>query len=160
MFTLRCTRALLARLKPDAMDRADTTTKLGDWYCTLLDVRPGPLVLRMSEKTFLCTVIPLDYFRMRPDVIVDCVSLQLRRLGVPPSLIDAEAREMGEFRYGSTNSRVILGCMNDAIRIARVVFPEAGSIEAIEDALAQNIYRANKYIPPIDAVHAAFGMVQ
>jgi len=160
MFTLRCTQKLLDRIRPVPELPAPPTTKLGDWYCNLLDVRPGPLVLCMSEHTFLCTLIPLDYFKRRPDVMADCVALLLQRHGIPSAAVEAERVEMGRFQYGKTASRRVLGCLNDALYIASAEFQTADRIVTIEDVLAKNIYTANKYKDPVTAARVVLGLVQ
>ncbi len=59
MFTLRCTRTLLKRLRaqPNASP-PPPTTRLGDWYGNLLYTRPQQLVICVSERSLLPVVVP------------------------------------------------------------------------------------------------------
>ena len=59
MFTLRCTKKLLTRLKvkPD-LQPPPSTTKLGDWYADTLNLGRERLVLCVSELTLLPVVVP------------------------------------------------------------------------------------------------------
>ena len=59
MLIVRCTAKLLARLKvrPEPCS-APSTSRLGDWYATILPVRPSHLVLLVSEVSRLPVVLP------------------------------------------------------------------------------------------------------
>ena len=59
MFTLRCTKKLLDRMrvKPD-LQPPPSTTKLGDWYADTLNLGRERLVLCVSELTLLPVVVP------------------------------------------------------------------------------------------------------
>ena len=61
MFTLRCTKKLLTRLrvKPE-LRPPPSTTKLGDWYADTLDLGHERLVLCVSELTLLPVVVPAN----------------------------------------------------------------------------------------------------
>jgi hypothetical protein len=56
MLVLRCTRKLLERL-PAFPAPAVSTTVLGDWYATILMVRPAHLVLLVNERSRLPVVL-------------------------------------------------------------------------------------------------------
>jgi hypothetical protein len=60
MFSLRCTRKLLGKLKvkPDPSPPAPTT-RLGDWYANALNVGDHRLVLCTSERTLLPVLVPI-----------------------------------------------------------------------------------------------------
>jgi hypothetical protein len=54
LFTLRCTKKLLTRLKVKPDPRPPpSTTKLGDWYADVLNLGRERLVLCVSELTLL-----------------------------------------------------------------------------------------------------------
>jgi serine/threonine protein kinase len=59
MLIVRCTAKLLTRLKvrPEAASTS-STTRLGDWYATILPVRPAHLVLLVNEGTRLAVLLP------------------------------------------------------------------------------------------------------
>ncbi len=114
MFTLRCTRSLLKRLKarPDPSSPAPTT-KLGDWYCNLLHTRPQQLVLCASEKTLLPVVIPAKGIEPVALRLTAAVGAMLRAIGVPETVVKAELAAMVEVTISTTASRTVLGSMND-----------------------------------------------
>ena len=59
MLTIRCTTKLLDRLKtrPDP-PAPPSTTRLGDWYATILLLRPAHMVLLVNEPTRLAALLP------------------------------------------------------------------------------------------------------
>src|SRR5262245_41672496 len=95
MFTVRCTAKLLSRLKvrPEPTPAA-STTRLGDWYATILPWRPAHLVLLVNEPTRLAALLPareLSTLTTRvPPAIVDV----LQELGVAQEVIDDEREAM------------------------------------------------------------------
>ena len=114
MFTLRCTRKLLARLKAaPALDRVEPTTVLGDWYANLLFARGDQVVLVVNERTLLPVLVRavptadlVERFRVT-------ASAMLLRLGVPVSAVEHERRAMAEVRVGKTENRRAVGTMTD-----------------------------------------------
>jgi hypothetical protein len=88
MFTLRCTRSLLKRLKPRPHPSPPApTTKLGDWYCNLLHTRPQQLVLCASERTLLPVLIPAKGTEPLAVRLTDAVGEMLRTIGVPETVL-------------------------------------------------------------------------
>jgi hypothetical protein len=58
VFTLRCTKKLLARLGASpALDDVEPTTRLGDWYANLLFRPGGQVVLFVNERTLLPVIV-------------------------------------------------------------------------------------------------------
>jgi hypothetical protein len=86
----------------------------------------------------------------------------LARFGVPIDQIDTELAAMNEITIGRTQSRKVLGCMNDAAFVITVLFAELpeSSLEHLEDVLAKNIYSTNGYQYPVDVTRAVFGQVK
>ena len=116
MLVVRCTAKLLARLKLRLVAVSlPSTTALGDWYATILPVRPAHLVLLVNESTRLPVVLPareLSTFAARiPEAITDV----LRDLGVDPAAIDRERAAMAEIVFDRTASRSVLGTMNEHV---------------------------------------------
>ena len=59
MLVVRCTAKLLSRLKVrSTAPSGPSTTALGDWYATILPVRPAHLVLLVNEASRLPVVLP------------------------------------------------------------------------------------------------------
>ena len=117
VFTLRCTRKLLKRLQASpGVDLDPPTTRLGDWYATLVYERTEQLVLCVSERSLLPVVLPAKEARTLVPRFRDALAELLAGLGVPPDEIERERAEMADVRIGRTASRQILGSMNDFLR--------------------------------------------
>src|SRR5690242_18279354 len=96
-----------------------STTRLGDWYATLVFARPSWLVLAVSERTLLPVVIPAKPFATLPLRIVEAAGAALAELGIPDDVITAELAEMREVHVAKTASRRVLGSMNDFVLALR-----------------------------------------
>jgi hypothetical protein len=114
VFTLRCTRSLLKRLKARPHPSAPAaTTKLGDWYCNLLYTKPQQLILCVSEKTLLPVVMPAKGIEPVAVRLTVWVGEMLQELGVSETVVEAELAAMAEVTISTTASRTVLGSMND-----------------------------------------------
>ena len=124
MTTLRCTAKLLKRLRiRDPGEPPPPENRLGDWYANILYTRQGHFVLLVSEHSLLpivTTARDLDHFEER---FLRLLTDVLRALEVPQKLIDRELSQMDPLYYGRTNSRVVLGSMNDFAQMFKDVLP-------------------------------------
>lgn len=114
MYTLRCTRKLLDRgLAPSSGPEQAPTTVLGDWYATLLPMRPQQLVLCVSERSLLALVLPARDARSLPQRLVLALPELLTAIEVPKASIEAELHAMqSASRIGTTASRSVVGSLN------------------------------------------------
>ncbi|WP_428503580.1 DUF6933 domain-containing protein [Roseateles sp.] len=114
MYTLRCTRKLLDRgLAPSSGPEQAPTTVLGDWYATLLPLRPQQLVLCVSERSLLPLVLPAREARSLPQRLAQALPELLAAIEVPKASIEAELLAMQDAsRIGTTASRSVLGSLN------------------------------------------------
>lgn len=115
MFTLRCTKKLLTRLrvKPD-LEPPPSTTKLGDWYADTLNLGRERLVLCVSELTLLPVVVPAIGAAIDLNAkLARGLRETLESLGAPTAAIDTEVNQLLEVTIAKTASRVVLGTMND-----------------------------------------------
>ena len=114
MFTLRCTRKLLDRgLTQSPGDALAPTTTLGDWYATVLNLRPQHLVLCISERSLLPLVLPAREARSLPQRLVAALPALLESLEVPDDCIATELAAMQDgMRVAGTASRSVLGSLN------------------------------------------------
>ena len=159
MVTLRCTQKLLRRLGVPAKTKASPpTTLLGDWYATLVHSRPQQLVVCMNERTLLVVLVPARESSSLGTRFRDAVTAQLRRLGVPPAAIEAEARAMSEFAFGPTASRRLLGCLREAVFALSLELerPEFSSLTDVEDWFSEFIYSTTKYRQPRELARELF----
>jgi hypothetical protein len=114
VFTLRCTRSLLRRLKvsPDPSPPA-TTNGLGDWYANLLYTKPQQLVLCVSQRTLLPVVVIAKGSEPVAVRLAAGVAKTLQSIGIPGPAVDAELAAMADATISTTASRQVLGSMND-----------------------------------------------
>ena len=115
MFTLRATRKLLDRLAVKGeVERHAPTTALGDWYANLLHFGRVQLVLCTSEKSLLSVVVPA---RGAKTSLLEQLRLGLKEalgaLAIAPGAIERELAEMADGQIAGTESRSVLGSMND-----------------------------------------------
>ena len=114
MLVVRCTAKLLRRIKsPPMPSAARSTNRLGDWYATILPLRPAQLVLLVSEATRLPVVLLAREFATLDGRIPLEIARVLHDLGVEPSIRDAELMAMCEIAFDRTASRSVLGTMNE-----------------------------------------------
>ena len=114
MVTLRCTQKLLRRVPDQSSDfPGSPTTLLGDWYANLLFCKPQQLVLCVSERTLLPVVVPAKGIHTLPVRLALAVREVLIALGVAPDLAERERLEMQQCSYGRTESKRVLGVLND-----------------------------------------------
>lgn len=116
MLILRCTAKLLSRLKvPVATAPPSSTTRLGDWYATILIWRPAHRVLLVNELTRLAVVLPARELSTLAQRIPDAVARVLLDIGVEPGVVEEERRAMAEISFAKTASRSVLGTMNEHV---------------------------------------------
>jgi hypothetical protein len=138
MLTLRCTQRLLARLRCDdefVGEAAQATTRLGDWYATLLPRRRPELALCVSERTrigVLVRVVPTASFIARFRVAVGDL---LPAIGLTASEAADELREMDIVVPGRTANRSVVGTMLDLEQFV----PEG----RVENLLAESVALAD-----------------
>src|SRR5687767_3895580 len=116
MLVLRCTRQLLDRLPCGrAEPNARSTTRLGDWYATILMLRPAHLVLLVNEESRLPTVLPARELATLVERIPDAVADTLRDIGVDGASIDRERAAMRTIWCAPTHNRSVVGAMNEFV---------------------------------------------
>jgi hypothetical protein len=114
MFTVRCTKRLLARLKVSpAAAPPEPTTRLGDWYANFVQVGQRRLVLLVSDRTFLPVVIPAAPIGTIVERFRDALTENLQTLGIDGANIDRELAEMAEAIIGPTRNRQVTGVLVD-----------------------------------------------
>ena len=114
MLVIRCTAKLRRRLSSQQMvDVARSTTRLGDWYATILHLRPAHVILLVNEPSRLAAMLPAREFSTLARRIPEAIAEVLRDLGISQAAIARERREMQEVAFAKTASRSVLGTMND-----------------------------------------------
>jgi hypothetical protein len=113
VYSVHATKKLLDRLKePVEAPVAEPTTKLGNWYAKPLFWKPQ-FALFVNERTFLPVLVPLapasTLLRRFPTVL----AVTLKEHGVPRSFINAEFDAMQLVGVSKTQSRQLVGVMNE-----------------------------------------------
>src|SRR5450830_833438 len=106
MLVLRCTQKLLKRIGPPVADPPESTTALGDWYAQPLAVGHQRYVLLVSERSRLPILMPARNVK-------HLAARFPKGLGVPAAVISQELAEAGEIVVAKTDSRSLLGTLND-----------------------------------------------
>lgn len=123
MVVLRCTRQLLMRLKyPDEDTSAESTTRLGDWYGTLIRSGRWHVLLFISERSRLPVLLPARDADRLALAFPKAVSETLIGFGVPTAAVEQERSSMSPITIGPTCSRSLLGSLNEFALLARADF--------------------------------------
>ena len=139
MFTMRCTRALLKRLKASPEPSPPVpTTKLGDWYANLLHTRPQQLILCVSEKTLLPVVMPAKGTEPVAVRLTAGAGEMLRAIGISERVVDVELAAMAEAKISTTASRTVLGSMNDFAFMLESHLAQGGTLMEMALRLAES----------------------
>lgn len=159
MFTLRCTRKLLDRLKAEPVtDSGQAGTVLGDWCANLVRVGRTQVVLAVSERTLLPVVVPAKEGRTLVPRLAQALEPLLMSLDVPAQEIAAERRAMQQSVIGKTTSRRVLGSLNDLafqLEVGLVNWPERSLLDH-SLWLAKTPMKVIEYGAPDQATAAAF----
>ncbi len=161
MVVLRCTQDLLRRLnRPDNPPACTSTTLLGDWYGNVIRMGRRHALLFISQHSRLPVLIPVRQANRLAVVFPDAVCAALAALGVPHSAIDEECSRMSDVAFGRTNSRTLLGTLNDFSFMARAHFVTArqATLEDIARDLASTPILPLKGARPIDLTRKLFGL--
>ena len=114
MVVIRCTQKLLRRLPgSDWEPSRRSSTVLGDWCGNLLFLGPRRILIFISQHSRLPVLLPARDLARLPAVFPLAVSDVLRGVGVPTPHITRELEAMSEARFAPTNSRSLLGSLND-----------------------------------------------
>jgi hypothetical protein len=117
MTTLRCTAKLQKRLgirNPEEPPPPENA--LGDWFANIFYTRHGPYILLVSERSLLPILTTARDLHNLESRFMHQLGEVLWDLGVRRELIDLELFRMEPPYYGRTNSRLVLGSMNDSDR--------------------------------------------
>jgi hypothetical protein len=117
MVIIRGTRKFLDRVGPASEPQTASTTMLGEWFATVLFWRPQ-LALFVNATTLLPAFVPLAPAATVLDRFPGALAVVLRAHGVAQGIIDRELAETAERCLTKTNSRSVVGVMNEFVRLA------------------------------------------
>jgi len=132
---IRCTQKLLRRVHATDSRDATSTTKLGDWSANLIGVRQQRLVLLVSEHSRLPILLHARDVQRIADHLAGALADVLLGLGVAAPTVRRELAEMRESVYKPTNSRSVLGTINDFAKSVRWRLYEEPNADLIAVAL-------------------------
>lgn len=160
MLVLRCTQKLLKRNPgPHASGKDALVPVLGNWHASLIRLAKSPIVLCVNDRSLLAILVPGRNFPHFGSAFQDRLAARLGRMGLDPDTISAERAAMEIVQIQPSNSRSVLGSMNDFVRHLKwsaqnhFDFSEA---DALEDMLSETPMGALKYGFPVEVAAAAF----
>jgi hypothetical protein len=157
MFTVRCTKKLLDRMRTEPeTDPPAPSTILGDWYANVLRVGKQQYILGVSEKTLLPVVLPAVEAKLLPRRLPEAVFDVLKALGIAWSAIDREMKEMQEATVGSTANRSVLGILNEFAFAAPYRLAEGAPLVEVALGLAETPSKPIGMNSPDRSTKAAF----
>jgi hypothetical protein len=109
-------------------ERSPTTTRLGDWYATVLFWKPQ-LALLVNERTLLPVLLPLAPAATLPERVAPAVAEVLRLHGVDPGFVEREVAAMAKVAIAKTANRSVVGTMNEFVLEAEVYRDHRGITE-------------------------------
>ena len=138
---LRATRKLLKALPLSETELEPSDAALGDWYVNRIVVDRQPLLLLVSSKSRLSMLAPARNVKELPERLPNMIRDRIGRLGLAPSIVDAEVQASRPVLVGKTIDRSITGQMVDFAKAVSYYVPEAGWNEAalrmVEERLAE-----------------------
>jgi hypothetical protein len=111
MVVLRATAKVRRSLPPASPVAEPSHGALGDWYVNRLVVDRQPLLLLVSSCSLLAILTPGRNVRTLPDRLPAIITRRLQRLGVPASVIAAEAATLTPVRVARTADQSVLGTL-------------------------------------------------
>jgi hypothetical protein len=156
MYAIKATKKLLDRMQ-ELMDvPVAPSTKLGNWFAKPLFWRPQ-YALFVSETIYVPVIVPLAPASRLAVRFPDELALTLRAHGVPDAFIERELLEMDDVIVTKTDSRQVVGVMNEFARMAARVHELHADVSALQIAVELagvpvGISGA-AHLFPVDALH-------
>ena len=158
MQVLRCTKKLLKELKQESTDEPKLDGLLGGWHANLLTIERRKCVIAINDSTLYTLFIPLlekPDFQTFHFVFGQHLFKNIMYEGFNQNQIEAVLEENHEIKYAKTNSRSVLGTMNEQIYQLESSIQRYGGlantdIYQLNHDLNRIIYSATKYVKPIE----------
>lgn len=160
MVIIRCTKRLLLRLPSWEWGPCPkSTTVLGDWCGNQILVGSRRMILVISERSRLPALLPVQDVPRLHTAIPSAVSEVLRCISVPGPRIEREVEAMSELLFTPTNSRSLLGSLNDFTFQIRSWFEMRQDYSLLEMALklSETPVSPLAYQHPSDITRRLFG---
>lgn len=163
MTAFRCTAKLLKVMKelPET-DPAPAGNRLGEWTATLVRAGRIQLVLAVSEPTRFAVAIDAAPYATAPQRFCGALLAALLELEIPADMALAEIEAMLPLQVAASNSRSVLGSLNQFAWFAEcaIYSREAKSaIEVTRDLAGMIVMKPKDIDFPADRVREAFGLL-
>ena len=136
---------------------------LGTWHANLIYVARSPLVLCVNDRSLLSVIVPGRQFPNILSAITARIGERLRRMGLSEELLLQEQAAMKGVEVRPTNSKSVLGSMNDFVHALQWRGRDWGGTEALdelEDILSATPMGALNYQYPIEVAYQVFGIIE
>lgn len=163
MTAFRCTGKLLKAMKeaPET-DPTPASNRLGEWTATLVRVGRIQLVLAVSEPTRFAVAIDAAPYATAPQRFAGALLEALLDLEIPADLAMAEIEAMLPLQFAASNSRSVLGSLNQFAWQADCAIYSRDAISAREvtrDLARMMVLKPKGIDLPADRVREAFGLL-
>ena len=141
MITLRCTQKLLKRLGEFSGDEAACSSRLGDWHGKEVFAGRRRAFFFINDETFVAVLLPAKKVDFREQFRSRYAGL-LYRAGYSAEVIASEMRAAEQIATDRSNSRKVLGVLNEVAFEYQVYVEDQpnSSDEEIEDWLRSLIH--------------------
>ena len=119
MFVVHGTKKFLDRAKRPVEDAGHSTTALGNWYATAVFWKPHAAVF-VNERALMPIMVPLAPATRVTQRFPGYASAVFAALGLDRLFIESEIAEMSDCRLAKTNSRSLLGSLNEFVYLGKV----------------------------------------
>lgn len=162
MLILRCTRKLRAKnLGPTGGLQDSLAPTLGNWHANLIYIARSPLVLCVNDLSLLSVIVAGRQFPNILSAITARIVKRLRRMGLSEELLLQEHLAMQVVEVQPSNSKSVLGSMNDFVHGLKWQVRSRFDVEALdelEDMLSETPMGALNYQYPVEVAYQVFGM--
>lgn len=134
MFVVHGTKKFLERAKQPVGDTGCPTTALGNWYATAVFWK-AQAALFVNERTLMPIVVPLAPASSVTGRFPDHASAVFAALGLDRSFIESEIAEMSDCRLAKTESRSLLGSMNEFVHLGKAFSDDGHSYDSVDLSL-------------------------
>jgi Domain of unknown function (DUF6933) len=135
MGVIRCTRKLLGELPMKSGDYSGQSAGLGDWHTNLLRIDRRKCVLFTNDQTlytFLVTGMKKPEFENITEIFRLNLFKNLAKEKLLQNQIEIVFNKHRELLITRTNSRSVLGSMNDLANQARYLIYEMGGLSNLD----------------------------
>ena len=135
MVAIRCTQKLLARIGAPSPVTQPTTTLLGDWYARPVSIGHQRLILLISEHSRLPVIMPGRDARHLACNFPVALARVLLELGIGGAAIEREVAATREAVIAKTESRSLLGTLNDFTHMLQWQLSDGPGIDLVQASL-------------------------